>query len=175
MQMNGQNPTGNDGLNNPVLLRILVRKILAIDQCRRKSPRSGKKVPVYLRLAWLSMWVLLNAAIFSVHRSDVYIAALFTLAVSVQALLLVAIALLAQNRVEREVDSEVRRMQRVHDALQETLGVEMETKPENLLAEFEWLQRCNPIAGSQETRCTGVPRQTPCMRFLSNRPGISDS
>jgi uncharacterized membrane protein len=127
---------------------------------------SGSMVFVYLHLAWFSFWVLLNTGRFGVHPFDPFPYGLLTMIVSLEAIFLSTLVLITQNRTSDEAEHradldlhiglltehELTRVLQMLDAIQEKLGVEnheaseladleMETKPEDVLAEIARLQR----------------------------------
>jgi len=127
---------------------------------------SGSMVFVYLHIAWFSIWVLLNTGRFGVHPFDPFPYGLLTMVVSLEAIFLSTLVLITQNRLGDEVEHradldlhigllaehELTRVLQMLDAIQEKLGVEnhaaseladleMETKPEDVLAEIARLQR----------------------------------
>jgi uncharacterized membrane protein len=133
---------------------------------------SGSMAFVYLHIAWFSTWVLLNTGRFGVHPFDPFPYGLLTMVVSLEAIFLSTFVLITQNRLGDEVEHradldlhigllaehELTRVLQMLDAIQEKLGVEnhaaseladleMETKPEDVLAEITRLQRsafCKP-------------------------------
>lgn len=127
---------------------------------------SGSMVFVYVHLAWFSAWVLLNTGRFGIQPFDPFPYGLLTMVVSLEAIFLSALVLITQNRMgeesERRADlalhigllaeHELTRALQMLDAVQEKLGVadhaasdladlEMETKPEDVLAEITRLQQ----------------------------------
>ena len=127
---------------------------------------SGSMAFVYLHVAWFSIWVLLNTGRFGVHPFDPFPYGLLTMVVSLEAIFLSTLVLITQNRLGDEVEHradldlhigllaehELTRVLQMLDAIQEKLGVEnhaaseladleMETKPEDVLAEIARLQR----------------------------------
>jgi len=127
---------------------------------------SGSMAFVYLHVAWFSIWVLLNTGRFGVHPFDPFPYGLLTMVVSLEAIFLSTFVLITQNRLGDEVEHradldlhigllaehELTRVLQMLDAIQEKLGVEnhaaseladleMETKPEDVLAEIARLQR----------------------------------
>jgi len=126
---------------------------------------SGSMVFIYLHVAWFSTWVLLNTGRFGVHAFDPFPYGLLTMVVSLEAIFLSALVLITQNRMTEEVEQradlalhiglltehELTRVLQMLDAVQEKLGVEnheaseladleMETRPEDVLAEIARLQ-----------------------------------
>jgi len=127
---------------------------------------SGSMIFVYLHIAWFSIWVLLNTGRFGVHQFDPFPYGLLTMVVSLEAIFLSALVLITQNRLSAEVEHradldlhigllaehELTRVLQMLDAIQDKLGVEnhtaseladleMETRPEDVLAEIARLQR----------------------------------
>jgi uncharacterized membrane protein len=121
---------------------------------------------VYLHLLWFGLWVLLNTGRFGIHPFDPFPYSLLTMIVSLEAIFLSTFVLISQNRSGVEADRradvalhvglltehEVTRALQMLDAIQERLGIandlqsdlaqlEMETKPEDVLAEIERLRR----------------------------------
>ena len=126
---------------------------------------SGSMAFVYLHIAWFSIWVLLNTGRFGVRPFDPFPYGLLTMVVSLEAIFLSTLVLITQNRQsdegERRADldlhigllaeHELTRVLQMLDAIQDKLGVEnhaaseladleMETKPEDVLAEIARLQ-----------------------------------
>jgi uncharacterized membrane protein len=127
---------------------------------------SGSMAFVYLHIAWFSMWVVLNTGRFGVHPFDPFPYGLLTMVVSLEAIFLSTLVLITQNRLSDEAEHradldlhiglltehELTRVLQMIDAIQEKLGVEnhaaseladleMETRPEDVLAEIARLQR----------------------------------
>ena len=127
---------------------------------------SGSMVFVYLHIAWFSVWVLLNTGRLGVRPFDPFPYGLLTMVVSLEAIFLSTLVLITQNRLslesERRADldlhigllteHELTRVLQMLDAIQDKLGIEnhadseladleMETKPEDVLAEIARLQR----------------------------------
>jgi uncharacterized membrane protein len=127
---------------------------------------SGSMAFVYLHIVWFSMWVVLNTGRFGVHPFDPFPYGLLTMVVSLEAIFLSTLVLITQNRLSVEAEHradldlhiglltehELTRVLQMIDAIQEKLGVEnhaaseladleMETKPEDVLAEIARLQR----------------------------------
>jgi len=126
---------------------------------------SGSMAFVYLHIAWFSAWVLLNTG-HVIHAFDPFPYGLLTMIVSLEAIFLSTLVLITQNRLSREeqqradldlhigllTEHELTRVLQMLDVIQEKLGIEnhsaseladleMETKPEDVLAEIERLQR----------------------------------
>lgn len=127
---------------------------------------SGSMAFVHLHVAWFSAWVLLNSGPFATHPFDPFPYGLLTMAVSLEAIFLSTLVLITQNRqsmeAERRADldlhigllteHELTRALQMLDAIQSKLGVEdhaaseladleMETRPEDVLAEIARLQQ----------------------------------
>jgi uncharacterized membrane protein len=127
---------------------------------------SGSVVFVHLHIAWFSIWVLLNTGRFGIHPFDPFPYGLLTMVVSLEAIFLSTLVLITQNRLSDEgeqradldlqigllTEHELTRVLQMLDAIQEKLGIEnhaaseladleMETRPEDVLAEIARLQR----------------------------------
>jgi uncharacterized membrane protein len=127
---------------------------------------SGRMIFAYVHIVWFATWILLNTGRFGVRIFDPFPYGLLTMAVSLEAIFLSTFVLISQNRMgaetERRADldlhigllteHELTRVLQMLDAIQDKMGVidhheseladlEMETKPEDVLAEIERLQR----------------------------------
>ena len=127
---------------------------------------SGSLSFVYLHALWFGLWVLLNTGWFGIPAFDPFPYSLLTMIVSLEAIFLSTFVLISQNRSSAEADRradvalhvglltehEVTRALQMLDAIQERLGVandpesdlaqlEMETRPEDVLAEIQRLRR----------------------------------
>jgi uncharacterized membrane protein len=127
---------------------------------------SGSMVFVYLHIAWFFIWVLLNTGRFGVQPFDPFPYGLLTMIVSLEAIFLSTLVLITQNRLSLEsehradldlhigllTEHELTRVLQMLDAIQDKLGIEnhadseladleMETRPEDVLAEIARLQR----------------------------------
>ena len=126
---------------------------------------SGRMIFAYIHIIWFAVWILLNTGRFGVHAFDPFPYGLLTMIVSLEAIFLSTFVLISQNRLgeesERRADldlhigllteHELTRVLQMLDAIQDKLGVvdhanseladlEMETKPEDVLAEIQRLQ-----------------------------------
>ena len=126
---------------------------------------SGRMVFVYVHIAWFGIWILLNTGRFGLPVFDPFPYGLLTMIVSLEAIFLSTFVLISQNRqgeeTERRADldlhigllteHELTRVLQMLDAIQDKLGIvdhenseladlEMETKPEDVLAEIHRLQ-----------------------------------
>jgi len=126
---------------------------------------SGRMIFVYVHVVWFGIWILINTGWFGVHTFDPFPYGLLTMVVSLEAIFLSTFVLISQNRMgeesERRADldlhigllteHELTRVLQMLDAIQDKLGVvdhanseladlEMETKPEDVLAEIQRLQ-----------------------------------
>jgi uncharacterized membrane protein len=126
---------------------------------------SGRMIFIYLHVLWFGAWVLLNTGRFGVRSFDPFPYGLLTMVVSLEAIFLSTFVLISQNRLAEEADRradldlhiglltehEVTRVLQMLDAIQEKLGIvhdtdselaqlEMETRPEDVLAEIHRLQ-----------------------------------
>jgi uncharacterized membrane protein len=126
---------------------------------------SGRMVFAYVHIAWFAVWILLNTGKFGVRIFDPFPYGLLTMIVSLEAIFLSTFVLISQNRLAQETERradldlhiglltehELTRVLQMLDAVQDKLGItdhelsdladlEMETKPEDVLAEIERLQ-----------------------------------
>ena len=130
---------------------------------------SGRMIFAYVHIVWFGIWILLNTGWFTkwfgVHVFDPFPYGLLTMIVSLEAIFLSTFVLISQNRLgaetERRADldlhigllteHELTRVLQMLDAIQDKMGIidhheseladlEMETKPEDVLAEIERLQ-----------------------------------
>ncbi|MEQ6342202.1 MAG: DUF1003 domain-containing protein [Gammaproteobacteria bacterium] len=127
---------------------------------------SGRMLFVYVHVVWFVLWILLNTGQFGVPAFDPFPYGLLTMVVSLEAIFLSTFVLISQNRLsvesERRADldlhigllteHELTRVLQMLDAIQGKLGIEndvesdladleVETKPEDVLAEIERLQQ----------------------------------
>jgi uncharacterized membrane protein len=127
---------------------------------------SGRMAFVYIHIVWFSVWILLNSGLFNTQPFDPFPYGLLTMIVSLEAIFLATFVLISQNRMgelsEQRADLdlhidllteyELTRVLQMLDAIQDKLGIrneadpeladlEMETKPEEVLAEIERLQK----------------------------------
>jgi uncharacterized membrane protein len=126
---------------------------------------SGSMSFLYLHALWFGLWVLLNTGWFGFRPFDPFPYSLLTMIVSLEAIFLSTFVLISQNRSGTEADHrtdlalhvglltehEITRALQMLDAIQEQLGIandpesdlaqlEMETKPEDVLAEIQRLR-----------------------------------
>ena len=126
---------------------------------------SGRMVFAYIHIIWFGIWILLNTGRFGLHAFDPFPYGLLTMIVSLEAIFLSTFVLVSQNRLgaesERRADldlhigllteHELTRVLQMLDAIQDKMGIvdhanseladlEMETKPEDVLAEIHRLQ-----------------------------------
>jgi len=127
---------------------------------------SGRMVFAYVHIVWFGIWILLNTGISGLHRFDPYPYGLLTMIVSLEAIFLSTFVLISQNRSSEEAERradldlhiglltehELTRVLQMLDTIQSKMGIdnhmarelsdlEMETKPEDVLAEIERLQQ----------------------------------
>ena len=127
---------------------------------------SGRMMFVYVHIFWFGAWILLNTGNFGVRPFDPYPYGLLTMVVSLEAIFLSTFVLISQNRFSEEAEHradldmhiglltehELTRVLQMLDVIQDKLGIkndedseladlEMETKPEDVLAEIERLQQ----------------------------------
>lgn len=126
---------------------------------------SGRMVFVYVHMVWFSVWFLLNTGRVGMRPFDPFPYGLLTMVVSLEAIFLSTFVLISQNRLseaaehrasldlhiglltERELTRVLQMLHAIHDKLgidnpqdDELTDLEMETKPEDVLAEIERLQ-----------------------------------
>ena len=126
---------------------------------------SGRMVFVYVHIVWFGAWILLNTGRLGMPKFDPYPYGLLTMIVSLEAIFLSTFVLISQNRLSEETERradlelhinlltehELTRVLQMLDAIQDKLGIvehensdladlEMETKPEDVLAEIHRLQ-----------------------------------
>jgi uncharacterized membrane protein len=127
---------------------------------------SGRMIFAYLHIVWFAIWILLNTGRFGVPAFDPFPYGLLTMVVSLEAIFLSTFVLISQNRLGEETERradldlhiglltehELTRVLQMLDVIQEKLGIvdhensdladlEMETKPEDVLAEIHRLQQ----------------------------------
>ncbi len=127
---------------------------------------SGRMLFVYLHIVWFGVWILLNTGRVGVRPFDPFPYGLLTMVVSLEAIFLSTFVLISQNRLSEEAEHradldlhigllteyELTRVLQMLDAIQHKMGIEtdkdsdlaaleMETKPEDVLAEIERLQQ----------------------------------
>ena len=127
---------------------------------------SGRMIFVYVHIVWFGVWIALNTGNFGVLPFDPFPYGLLTMVVSLEAIFLSTFVLISQNRLSQEAERradmdmhiglltehELTRVLQMLDAIQDKLGIandedseladlEMETKPEDVLAEIDRLQQ----------------------------------
>ena len=127
---------------------------------------SGRMIFAYVHIAWFGVWILLNTGRFGVRVFDPFPYGLLTMIVSLEAIFLSTFVLISQNRLSEETERradldlhiglltehELTRVLQMLDAIQDKMGIvdhanseladlEMETKPEDVLAEIARLQQ----------------------------------
>ena len=127
---------------------------------------SGTMIFVYIHIIWFSVWILLNSGLLGMEPFDPFPYGLLTMIVSLEAIFLSTFVLISQNRMgelsEQRADLdlhidllteyELTRVLQMLRAIQEKMGIadeedeelsdlEMETKPEAVLAEIERMQK----------------------------------
>ena len=127
---------------------------------------SGRMVFVYVHIVWFGVWIVLNTGRFGVRPFDPFPYGLLTMVVSLEAIFLSALVLISQNRLSEEAEHradldlqiglltehELTRVLQMLDAIQDKMGIEddedseladleMETRPEDVLAEIARLQQ----------------------------------
>lgn len=126
---------------------------------------SGRMIFAYVHIIWFGIWILINTGWFGLPAFDPYPYGLLTMVVSLEAIFLSTFVLISQNRLSEEnerradldlhigllTEHELTRVLQMLDAIQDKIGVvdhknseladlEMETKPEDVLAEIQRLQ-----------------------------------
>ena len=137
---------------------------------------SGRMAFVYVHIVWFSIWILLNSGLFNMQPFDPFPYGLLTMIVSLEAIFLATFVLISQNRmgelseeradldlhIDLLTEYELTRVLQMLDAIQDKLGIpnkedpeladlEMETKPEEVLAEIERLQKAVLRSSSAST------------------------
>ncbi|MCA1582125.1 MAG: DUF1003 domain-containing protein [Acidobacteria bacterium] len=127
---------------------------------------SGRMPFVYLHVAWFALWILANTGHLGVPAFDPFPYGLLTMIVSLEAIFLSTFVLISQNRLSEDADRrahldlqiglltehELTRALQMLDAVQDKLGIEndadtelaqleMETRPEDVLAEIQRVAR----------------------------------
>ena len=130
---------------------------------------SGRMAFVYVHIVWFGVWILLNSGWFGRQPFDPFPYGLLTMIVSLEAIFLSTFVLISQNRLSEETEHradlhlhiglltehELTRVLQMLDAIQDKLGIEndadseladleMETRPEDVLAEIARLQQRIP-------------------------------
>jgi uncharacterized membrane protein len=142
---------------------------------------SGSMVFFYVHIAWFSVWFLLNTGHLGIAPFDPYPYGFLTMVVSLEAIFLATFVLISQNLLAKEserltdlslhtgllTEHELTRVLQMLRAIQLKIGIsndedsnladadlEMETNPEDVLAEIERLQR-RAVAMPRERRKHG--------------------
>ena len=127
---------------------------------------SGRMAFVYVHIVWFGVWILLNTGRFGMPPFDPFPYGLLTMVVSLEAIFLATFVLISQNRLSAEAERradldlhiglltehELTRVLQMLDAIQDKMGIEndadseladleMETRPEDVLAEIARLQQ----------------------------------
>jgi uncharacterized membrane protein len=127
---------------------------------------SGRIVFVYVHAVWFGMWIALNTGRMGVSPFDPFPYGLLTMIVSLEAIFLSTFVLISQNRSSAEAEHradlalqiglltehELTHVLHMLDAIQQKIGIaddeisdladlEMETRPEDVLAEIARLQQ----------------------------------
>jgi uncharacterized membrane protein len=127
---------------------------------------SGRMAFAYVHVVWFCVWILLNTGRLGLRPFDPYPYGLLTMIVSLEAIFLSTFVLISQNRLSQEAEHradldmhiglltehELTRVLQMLDTIQDKLGIEndedseladleMETRPEDVLAEIARLQR----------------------------------
>lgn len=127
---------------------------------------SGRMIFAYVHIVWFGVWIFLNTGHFGMPVFDPFPYGLLTMIVSLEAIFLSTFVLISQNRLAEETERradldlhiglltehELTRVLQMLDIIQDRLGIvdhansdladlEMETKPEDVLAEIHRLQQ----------------------------------
>jgi uncharacterized membrane protein len=129
---------------------------------------SGSMAFFYLHIVWFCVWIFLNAGYLGLSPFDPYPYGLLTMIVSLEAIFLSTFVLISQNLFGKEserltdlglqtsllTEHELTRVLQILHAIQQKIGIsndddrnladadlQMETRPEDVLAEIERLQR----------------------------------
>jgi len=129
---------------------------------------SGRMYFLYLHIVWFCVWILLNTGYFGIHPFDPFPYGLLAIIVSLEAIFLSTFVLISQNLLSKAAERiadlglhtglltehELTRVLQMLCAIQDKLGIsndaasnltdadlQMETHPEDVLAEIERLQR----------------------------------
>ncbi len=125
---------------------------------------SGRMLFIYLHIFWFSGWIVANAGWWQLQPFDPFPYGLLTMIVSLEAIFLSTFVLISQNRLSDEAERradlhlhiglltehEITRVLQMLDAMQQHMGIvndtaselaqlEVETKPEDVLAEIHRL------------------------------------
>src|SRR4026207_1537736 len=126
---------------------------------------SGRMIFAYVHIVWFGAWILINTGRLGMRVFDPFPYGLLTMVVSLEAIFLATFVLISQNRLGEETERradlalhiglltehELTRVLQMLDVIQDRLGIvdhenseladlEMETKPEDVLAEIHRLQ-----------------------------------
>ena len=127
---------------------------------------SGRMAFIYFHVVWFGAWILLNTGRVGLAPFDPFPYGLLTMIVSLEAIFLSSFVLISQNRIAAETERradldlhiglltehELTRALGMLDAIHQKLGIdadqdhelaelEQETRPEDVLAEIERVQR----------------------------------
>jgi uncharacterized membrane protein len=133
---------------------------------------AGRMVFAYIHIVWFGVWFLLNTGWFGLRAFDPFPYGLLTMIVSLEAIFLSTFVLISQNRLGKETERhadlslqiglltehELTRVLQMLDAIQDKLAIvdhheseladlEMETRPEDVLAEIHRLQEIERSKG----------------------------
>jgi uncharacterized membrane protein len=149
-------------------LRVKAERERSVQDCMADAITafSGRMVFVYVHIIWFGVWIILNTGLVGIIPFDPFPYGLLTMVVSLEAIFLSTFVLISQNRLSDEAERradlnlhisllaehELTRVLQMLDAIQEKMGIEnhaeseladleMDTKPEDVLAEIERLQQ----------------------------------
>jgi uncharacterized membrane protein/CheY-like chemotaxis protein len=144
---------------------------------------SGSMLFFYVHIAWFALWFILNTGHLGIVPFDPYPYGFLTMVVSLEAIFLATFVLISQNLLAKEAERltdlglhtslltehELTRVLQMLRTIQDKIGIcndkdsdladadlEMETNPEDVLAEIERLQR----------RADNVPRERRALRRI---------
>jgi uncharacterized membrane protein len=153
---------------------------------------SGTLAFLYMNMLWFGVWVLLNTGHVGVRPFDPYPYGLLTMVVSLEAIVLSLLVLISQNRLSMQAEHranldlhiglltehELTRVLQLLHAIQDKMGIEsdesslladrgleMETRPEDVLAEIERLQ-----ARADRREKSGSGARQRCLLYVEDNP-----
>ena len=134
MQLSQFNPNKDPVKDNPALGKVIKQNIRTIIHQSTKDAKvcgpqsrvsddftsiSGRRVFVYVHIAWFALWILSNTERFGMQVFDPFPYCMLTMFVSLEAIFLSTFLLIGQNCLDEETERRA--------------GLEIETKPEDRL------------------------------------------
>ena len=141
---------------------------------------SGRMSFVYIHVVWFGVWILINTGHLGIPPFDPFPYGLLTMVVSLEAIFLSTFVLISQNRLSEDAERqahldlqmglltehELTHVLQMLDAIQDKLGIEndsdvelaqleMETRPEDVLAEIKRVEefvRSHPEEGEKRAK-----------------------